>query len=105
MESLNNSILFQSLSANRKNDPNEDIEKSQYLNRIDKIKAHVEDKNHFQNFKRYLQTQRQDYDDHFTVHKKSQEVALWEKNLQQDKKLARELVKLKQPEIRDAKLR
>lgn len=75
------------------------------MNRIDKIKAHVEDKNRFQNFKRYLQTQRQEYDDHFKVHKKSQEVAFWEKNMQQAKNLASELDKLKHPEIREAKLR
>lgn len=98
-------ILFQSLSTNRKNDSNEDIQKSQYLNTIDKIKAHVEDKNRYQNFKRYLQTQRQEYNDHIRVHKKSQELAFWEKNMQRAKNLASELDKLKQQEIRDAKMR
>lgn len=96
---------FQSFTTAHKTDPNEVIKKSQYFDTHDKIKAHIEEKHHYQNFRRYLQVQRQECEDYDQLHKRLEAAALLEKRMYRDNKLASELDKLKRPEIRDAKLR
>lgn len=76
-----------------------------YHDIIVKRKSCVENKSQYQNFDRYMQTQRQQYEGLLQNKRDAEKLSLQEKRMEQDNQLASEMDKLTKPDIRNMKLR
>lgn len=101
----NNLNIEQALTPHKRQELTEEVKKRNYYESLELEKQHIEKKNNIRNFNRCLNIQRRELEHEENERQKKETAFISAANLKQDEKIAQELHKMKNKELRELRLR